>query len=218
MLTQNRSPTYGNKTIVITDKNKKKHVYYSNILWQQDIANFFLFRQTQASQYISKNITSHPNPNKKIASPITSQQLKELTNTPVNVLLYEASTSLSRWNLVCSSPCTIEIFSDSLEQNQAIYTASDIRVSLYENDNLHVALDQKENIFANGINIKNKTNTDTITISNYSRKSFASIPRNRFQGSLTIKKQAISLLEDTSKQATMQYVLTNELPLSDYLQ
>jgi peptidoglycan hydrolase-like amidase len=56
--------------------------------------------------------------------------------------------------------------------------------------------------------------TGVITIHNYTRSSYAGIPRNTFHGSLTFQKGLYQTLEGQTKE---DWLITNGVSLSDYL-
>lgn len=192
----------GTKTILIW-KWDKAVLYKFGSIWFKDLdALVSKRRQDYIKKYWLVDSTSSM---QKIQYKISVQEAKELIKNPIKVLLYEVSTALKTWNIVCDKWCKINLDWTDFENIKNI----DVAV---KNDKLNISLDWKNYNSKTAISISNDY---VLQIKNYDRASYAKIPWNTFRWNLHIKKDNIKVLWWTW--ISQQYVVINEVWFDDYM-
>jgi peptidoglycan hydrolase-like amidase len=155
------------------------------------------------NDYINKNniIFSSTNIN-RLESKIDMNQAKIYMEQDINVLLYELTQDYSEYDLSCDGGC-IFVF----DQNRL------------EFPNWHIKVWQNLELFIwwkkfNTDRIIIYSKNDIISIDNYNRKSYASIPWNTFHGSLIFKKD---FMKDLNWLEQNKYVVINKIPFQNYM-
>ncbi len=189
---------------VNTTSTNESYKIIAPISWKAD--EELLLSQRKADYIKSKNIKPSTNNENKFKKQITLSEIKKLQSQDVNVLLYEASTTLSEWKFLCQQ-CTVT------DNKWNIYT--DSTFSVIDNGD-HIAYKNKtKTIRVDSLIIQPNKSEWTSFITNYARKSYAGIARNNFYGKLTISKQQIQLIGE--KSPTTQYTIVNSLPFHLYM-
>lgn len=166
-----------------------------------------LSMEQRKQAYINKNnITATTNTSNKFSKQISLSDIKSYTAKDVNVLLYEASTTLSEWKFLCQN-CIVK------DDKGFVYTDSSFTII---NKGTSLSYTSKTaNTTIQSISITPKREDGTTFITNYARKSYAGIAWNNFYGTLTISQQPVKLLDQDNIKT--QYTLTNTLPFDLYL-
>ncbi|MEI8008726.1 MAG: hypothetical protein WCI00_04985 [bacterium] len=77
-----------------------------NLIWQDD---FESIANTLKQDYMTRKLLTPSSQNiNKITSKITLSDIKTLIQTPLNILLYELSTTLPRYEISCDGGCIIQ--------------------------------------------------------------------------------------------------------------
>lgn len=157
------------------------------------------------NEYITKNnITSATNYSEKIVWKISLSQAKSLIQHDIRVLLYELTQDYDDYKISCDWWC---IFSFDWNNIKSDFWEISIWVSdtlvLSTNDDTYTT---KKLIVSSQNNI--------ITIENYSRKSYAWIPRNTFHWTLIFQKDYI---KDKKWNQSYKNVVINNLSFTDYM-
>ena len=157
------------------------------------------------SDYISNNnfdfATNHF---EKIQWKITKDKAKNLLNQNINVLLYELTQKYDEYKISCDWWCTFKF-------DNNVITAASWDIQYWVWDTLSITINditytsQKLIIFA-----KN----NLITVQNYTRKSYAWIPRNTFHWELIFQKD---YMKDKNWNQTYKYVVINNLLFKEYM-
>lgn len=192
--------TKTNKTTTTTSTTKLTYEYFESK--QSKIAP--IVRQLR-SDYASKNdITSATNYSDKIVWKISLTQANSLMKQDIKVLLYELTQDYNEYKISCEWWCTFFFDWNSVSSNSGEITiwVRDTFV-LYINDETYTT--QK-------ITITSKNNI--ITINNYTRKSYAWIPRNTFHWSLIFQKDYI---KDKKWNQSYKNIVVNKLPFGEYM-
>ena len=189
-------------TIKILAEGRAQKISISKpIIWIEDLTKFALARKQKYLK--SQNVELASFQSSKINHKISLSNQKELAQSDVKVLLWEASF-LPQWNLSCVAGCKL-IFGDGSK-----HSAKSVIV---------IPREGNLKIYANGKTYSSNQlvvqSDDLIKITNYTRQSYAGIPWNIFEGKLVFKKQKIKLLDWTWQN---QYVLINQLPFDKYMQ
>ena len=157
------------------------------------------------NDYISdNNITSATNYFDKIIWKIDKELAKTLMKKNIKVLLYELTQAYDEYKISCEWWCIFKFDGNEINCNwweifQWIWNTLAITI----NDNTYTT----QNILVSSKN-------NIITIENYSRKSYAWIPRNTFHGELLFQKDYIM---DKNWKQLYKYVVINNLPFSEYM-
>ena len=163
-----------------------------------------IVKQLKSNYSANNNFASATNHFDKIQWKITKDKAKNLLNQNINVLLYELTQKYDEYKISCDWWCTFKF------DNNVITAASwDIQqwiwntLSITINDNTYTT--QKLVVLP-----KNSL----IAVQNYTRKSYAWIPRNTFYWELIFQKDHI---QDKNWNQTYKYVVINNLPFKDYM-
>jgi len=223
---QNRSPTYGEKTIVITDGEWKKHVYYLRIMRDKDIESLQQNRKGKENRENKENESNkiqqdkpQVTKRKKKQSEINTKTIEQLTNFPVKVLLDEVS-QLPQRKLQCQESCQITLTTQEANQKdketeinkKQTTTGKNIEIRYHDNEILHITVDKSKSYFSNNIDITDQTQ-NPISITNYERKSYAGIPRNSFRQTLLFKREKNGF----TLWAEGEMTIINKLSLEEYM-
>ncbi len=143
----------------------------------------------------------------KITSKLTLSDIQTLIQTPLNILLYELSTTLPRYEISCDGGCTIQA-------DDATYT--DVK-PIVETSNGFVYLTLPN--FENALLVVNleisSSSGGLVRVSNYTRKSYGGTAWNSFRGSLIRKKETIKNL--TAGKFLDQAVVINRTSFDNYM-
>lgn len=192
------------KTIQVNTSAGTK-TFSMNLFWQKD---FTTLARTNKNAYMTmKNISSSSQNITKIASKITRDDIASLMWSSLNVLLYELSTNFTRYEISCDGWCKIE---------------TDTTTYIDDNPVIEVT---KDFIYLNLLSLENPISVQNISLSsvdgwlvrinNYTRKSYAWIPRNSFRGKLLRKKDSIKIL--SSSTYTYKPVVINQVSFDNYM-
>ncbi len=187
-----------------TNSTNESYRVIAPINWKSDEQ---LLLSQRRDEYIKKNnIKSSTNNENKFKKQISLEEIKNLQSQDVNVLLYEASTTLSEWKFLCQQ-CTVT------DNKWNVY--SDSSFSVIDNGD-HIAYKNKsQTMRIDSLTIQPKKADGVAFITNYDRKSYAGIARNNFYGKLTISKQDIQIIGQ--KKPINKYTIVNSLPFSLYM-
>jgi peptidoglycan hydrolase-like amidase len=120
------------------------------------------------------------------------------------VLLYELTTQYKTFEIKCEEYCLVEI------DHQLTYLRPFQATITLANDEISIQSEQFPATKAQQILI----GANMVEITNYTRKSYAGIPRNTFRGLLIFQKDTYKTTDGTQKTG---FVVINQLPFSDYL-
>lgn len=142
----------------------------------------------------------------KFQREISLNDITTYSKKQVSTLLYEASTSLTGWEIACTH-CVVSDDGGNITTD-TIFSLIPVHNSLlYQSNTTTKSI--------KSITIKANSAQDTITISNYTRKSYQGIPWNSFYGTIHISQQPITLLDNSS--VVDRFVLVNTTSLDQYL-
>lgn len=165
-----------------------------------------LMEQTKKTYITKHNITFPKTESNKFQAKISLSDIKKYTKQNVNVLLYEASTTLSERKFLCQQ-CTV-VDDKGIRMNDNSFTIINNGTSLTYSS-------KTTNKSIKSISITPNKADGTTFITNYNRTSYAGIAWNNFYGTITISQQPIKLLD--TEDIRNQYVVTNTLPFDLYL-
>ena len=165
------------------------------------------------NNYVKSNDVSYASiPMQKIAWKIDIQKAKNYLKQDISVLLYELTKKYDQYQIECIDWCIIKYdsYSETQEYSGVNVLYSDIlNIDVWEELNLQV---NWENITPNAVSIE--SNDDVLIISNYGRKSYAWVPRNRFHWKIIITRD---YMQDEEWRLSHEYVVINKLPFSQYM-
>ena len=130
-----------------------------------------------------------------------------MTKTPLNILLYELSTTYPRFEISCDGGCIIQA-------DDKIYTGTNPVVETSNGFVYLTLLDFENSLAVTNLEISS-ANGGLVRVDNYTRKSSAGIPWNVFRGSLIWKKDTIKNL--ASGIFTDQAVVINKTSFDNYM-
>ncbi len=192
--------TKTNKTTTTTSTTKLTYEYFESK--QSKIAP--IVRQLR-SDYVSKNdITSATNYSDKIVWKISLTQAKSLMKQDIKVLLYELTQDYNEYKISCEWWCTFFFDWNSVSSN-----SGEITIWVWDTFVLYI---NDETYTTQKITITSKNNI--ITINNYTRKSYAWIPRNTFHWSLIFQKD---YMKDKKWNQSYKNIVVNKLPFGEYM-
>ena len=133
-----------------------------NLIRQDD---FSTIAATVKQAYMTrKSVTTSSQSINKITSKISLSDVKTLIQTPLNILLYELSTTLPRYEVSCDGGCNIQV-------DDRLYTGTK---PVIETSNGFVYLTLPE--FENSLMVANleisSSNGGLVRVDNYTRKSY----------------------------------------------
>ena len=165
-------------------------------------------RQIKQNYVSSNNVIYATNPMNKIIGKIDINQAKAYLTQNIKVLLYELTQDYNEYQIECNDWCTITY--REWEKSTDISKYIDwVNITVW--DTLELNIDW-ESIWAISASIK--SNDDIIIVTNYDRKSYSWIPRNRFHGELIFKKD---YMKDENGVPAYKYVVINSLAFTDYM-
>lgn len=184
------------------DTSKNYYKIKVNLIWLNDIQYFV---DKAKSNYKKESwFVDATNFISKITYKNTLNDVRKYLKTNVKVLLYQLSTEFYNWTLSCKDTCTVIL--DGIEYPNI----NKVNV-LKWSENLEIQIGDKKNIWK-----KFEITTDwEIAFDNYDRKSYLWEPWNVFKWKIIIQKD---LIKPLNADLTSQYVVINELPVSDYMQ
>lgn len=194
----------GPKTISVVTSSGTK-MFSMNLIWQDDFASM---SNKLKQEYMDRRwLVSSTQTSKKITSKITLSEAKDLIQTPLNILLYELSTTLPRYEISCDGWCNIQA-------DDKIYTDAK---PVVETSNWFVYLTLPN--FENALAITNleisSANGGLVRVNNYIRKSYGGTPWNSFRWSLIWKKENIKNL--AAGKFMDQAVVMNRTSFDNYM-
>ncbi|MDR0860815.1 MAG: N-acetylmuramoyl-L-alanine amidase [Candidatus Peribacteria bacterium] len=139
----------------------------------------------------------------KLTYSYTLPEIKNLLLKPISVLLYELTTQYKTFDITCEKNCTFQIGDTAYTQPKAQITFTPQGIKILLADKSYIV----NEVIAS-------PHEGLITIANYTRKSYAGIPRNTFRGSLIFHQETYQTLAGKTLEAP---VVINQLPFTDYL-
>lgn len=199
-------PENNNTTIPQSTKKAEKLTYQTFNSLQSKIDP--VVKQIKQSYIAANNITYATNPMNKIVWKIDINQAKSYLKQNIQVLLYELTQDYNTYKIECNDWCTITYreWTDTQEISKYIDW---VNISVWETLNLDI--DWKT---ISAVSASVKSNNDIIIVTNYDRKSYAWVPRNRFHGELIFQKD---YMKDEDWVPAYKYVVINSLPFSEYM-
>ena len=194
----------GLKTISVVTASGTK-MFSMNLIWQDDFASI---ANTLKQDYMTRKLLTPSSQNiNKITSKITLSDIKTLIQTPLNILLYELSTTLPRYEISCDGGCIIQA-DDKLYTwvNPVVETSNGfVYLTLPTFENALVVTNLEISSMGGGL----------VRVNNYMRKSYWGIAWNSFRGSLLWKKDTIKNLSDGI--LVDQAVVINKTSFDNYM-
>ncbi|MDR2189704.1 MAG: hypothetical protein LBP53_00440 [Candidatus Peribacteria bacterium] len=142
----------------------------------------------------------------KLAFHYTENEIKNLITQQISVLLYELTTNYKTFEIGCEGGCSLTINGTAYQQPQATITRT--------TEGMFIQIPALGNAFPTENIVISSLNQGLVSITNYSRKSYANIPRNTFRGTLIFQKDRYQAPDGTLKNG---FVVINQLPFSEYL-
>jgi len=203
-------PENSETSIPQSTKNVKKaekltYRNFNSLQWKIDPA----LRQIKQNYITANNITYATIPMNKIIGKVGINEVKSYLNNNIKVLLYELTQDYDEYQIWCNDWCTITYKLDWDESNEISRYADWVNIDVWESLQLEI---EWEKIPAISASIK--SNNDIIIVTNYDRKSYAWVPRNRFHGELIFQKD---YMKDEFWTPSFKYVVINSLPFTDYM-
>jgi len=140
----------------------------------------------------------------KISKNYSINDVKSLINKDISVLLYELTKDYDSFQIICDVSCIFNI--DWVDYNWTWASLTFLTNKIQVNSKLSLS--------ANSLSVKSSMQWWAVKISNYNRKSYSWIPRNRFKGTLYFEKWMYPLLNWDFKS---DFLVINKLPFSDYM-
>ena len=185
-------------TPIITNFSKRLETVLANSpSIFQNVAN------EQRKKYTWKLVSS-TNKISKISKKYSINDVKNLINKDISVLLYELTKDYDSFQIICDISCVFNI--DWINYNWTGATLTFLTNKIQVNSDLVLS--------ANSISVKSSMNWWTVKISNYNRKSYLWIPRNRFKGTLYFERWTYPLSDWSFKS---DFLVINRLAFSDYM-
>ena len=141
----------------------------------------------------------------KVTSQISLATAKKLMAWDIKVLLYDLSTNYKKRTVTCDNTCLFTVGKKTFSATTWIIESQNNQYTLSISGS-KVSLDK--------ITVKDSS-TWLVTISNYTRVSYAKIPWNSFHGTLVFGRELVKNL--SSAKFIKQTAIVNTLPFSDYL-
>lgn len=189
------------KSFLIKDNNSNEHKITILFLRQNDLAGFL---KTMKNKYIKKHPLSQTIPSTKIWHQITLNEAKQYLQQKIRVLLYDLSQNLDTWEISCPNTCSFV-----LDKNVQVAKSWVIKVI---GDTLELSIQWQKFIWAN-LYISSEDNL--ITVNNYTRTSYAGIPRNVFKWTLLFTKD--NIYNKKNHNFDYRYIIVNTLDFDEYL-
>jgi len=175
-------------------------------LLKKRVKNFDVYIDTIKKKYSAANkITPTNVKTNKIQSQISVDTAKQLMAGNIKVLLYELSTEYTKRTISCDNACLFTVGKKTFTANAGVITRNKTNFTL-------VISGAKVSV-AKIIVVDQQS--WAVKVDNYSRVSYAKVPRNVFSGSLSFGQDTVKNLS-TSKYS-MQTAIVNTLPFMSYL-
>lgn len=192
------------KTISVVTSSGTK-LFSMNLIRQDD---FISISNRLKQEYINRKwLTLSSQNSTKITSKITLSEVNTLIQTPLNILLYELSTTLPRYEVSCDGECTIQA-------DDTIYI--DVK-PIIETSNGFVYLTLPS--FENALTVTNleisSSSGGLVRVDNYLRKSYGGTSWNSFRWSLIWKKENIKNI--AAGKYMDQAVVINKTSFDNYM-
>ena len=171
---------------------------------KKDNPSIFQEAATKAKSLYKWKLQISSNKISKINKQYSISDIKWLINQSISVLLYELTTNYDSFEIVCDSTCVFNI--DGID-----YTWTWANLTLLTNK---IQVNSDRNLSANKITVKSSMKDWIVKISNYTRKSYAWIPWNRFKWTLIFEKWIYPTLNGEQKS---DIIVINTLPFSEYM-
>lgn len=192
------------KTITANVGSETKK-FSMNLIRQDDFASI---ANTSKQAYMNRKwIANSSQSITKITSKITLSDITTLLQTPLNILLYELSTSYPRYEISCDGGCTIQA-------DELAYTGVAPVVET-SNGFVYLTLPNFENALAITHLEISSINWWLVHVNNYTRKSYGGTPRNTFRWSLIWKKDTIKNL--AAGKYMEQAIVINKTTFDNYM-
>ena len=194
--TKNRNNTSNaNNTTISNFSTRLSKLKNSKVLEKaaQIARNNYKWKINKAAQQISK-----------ITKKFTIDDVKSLANQQISVLLYELSTKYDSFEIKCDTNCIFTI--DGVDYNRTW-----ANLTFLTN---RIQINAKHNISANEVFVRSANKDWIVEITNYNRKSYTWIPRNKFKGSLYFEKWIYPTWNWEQK---LDFIVINTLPFSEYM-
>ena len=194
----------GPKTIsVVTSVGTK--MFSMNLIRQDDFAS--MSNKLKQDYMNRKWLTNSSQNSTKITSKINISDVNDLIQTPLNILLYELSTSYPRYEISCDGGCTIQADDKTYTDIKPIVETS--------NGFVYLTLPTFENSLAVTHLEISSVDGGLVHVNNYLRKSYGGTPWNSFRGSLIWKKENIKNL--AAGKFMDQAVVMNKTSFDNYM-
>lgn len=195
----------GIKTISVMTNSWTK-TFSMNLIRQDDFAT--IANQTKTSYSNRKSISPASQSINKITSKIHLSDISTLLKSPLNILLYELSTSYSRYETSCDWWCSIQADGKTYTDDSPIIETS--------NGFIYLTLPTFENALAVAHLEITPLSWGMLYVNNYTRKSYGGTPWNIFRWSLVRTKDSIKNLD--SGKFIDQAVVINKTSFENYMQ
>ncbi len=194
----------GEIDIILGTNNKKDYVVFIPIVYISNV--------NDTITKLEKLYPASDNKNKyeKISVKITPEQAQKKSKEDISVLLHELTLLYDTLDISCTNECIITIKNWSKISQIKSNKLSTTRIG-WSNQIAYILWNQEKNT-ANEVSIEDSSWWDVV-VDNYSRKSYAGIPWNKFAGKLIIKPDYIKIR--WSDQYRIVYI--NQLPFLDYM-
>jgi len=196
--------TSGLKTISAVTSSGTK-TFSMNLIRQEDFAS--IANQLKQDYMTTRWITASSQSINKITSKITVSDIKTLMQWPLNILLYELSTSFPRYEISCDGWCSIQADDKTYTDTKPIVETS--------NGFVYLTLPTFENPLEIKLLEISSLSGGLVHVNNYTRKSYGGTPWNTFRGSLIWKKDTIKNL--AAGKILYQAVVINKTSFNNYM-
>jgi len=196
--------TSGLKTIKAVTSSWTK-TFSMNLIWQDDFASI---ANTLKQDYMKRKwISSSSQSINKITSKITLSEVDSLIQTPINILLYELSTTLPKYEISCDWTCIVQADDTTYTTTKPIVETS--------NWFIYLTLPVLENpLTVSHLEISSSSG-GLVRVNNYTRKSYGGTAWNSFRWSLIWKKETIKNLSAWA--FVDQAVVINKTSFDNYM-
>lgn len=176
-----------------------------NLVWQDDFGGI---ANTIKQDYMMRKWLSISSQTiTKITSKISLSDLTSLLQIPLNILLYELSTSYPRYEISCDGGCIIHADDKTYTNASPVIETS--------NGFIYLTLPSFENPLVVNILDISALSWWLVHVNNYIRKSYGGTPRNTFRWSLIWKKETIKNL--AAGKYLDQIVVINSTTFDNYM-
>ncbi|MFA6256425.1 MAG: N-acetylmuramoyl-L-alanine amidase [Candidatus Absconditabacterales bacterium] len=194
----------GLKTISVVTSSGTQ-LFSMNLIRQEDFAS--IANKVKQDYMTRRGLSVSSQSINKITSKITLSDVKTLIQTPLNILLYELSTSYSRYEISCDGGCHIQADQTGYTDTKPIIETS--------NGFVYLTLPKFENALAVANLEISSLSGGLVHVNNYIRKSYGGIAWNSFRGSLLWKKDTIKNL--ALGKFVNQAVVINKTSFDNYM-